>query len=43
MTLAVRYAVVDCIQHTLDKVKGQAQVKKLMNDPSFLNGRECPH
>ena len=42
-TLAKRYSVVDCIQHTMDKVKGQAQVNKLMNDPSSLHGRECPH
>ena len=43
ITLAMRHSVVDCVQHAADKVKGQAQVNKLMNDPSSIHGRECPH
>jgi len=39
----MRHSVVACIQSAIDKVKGQAQVNKLTNDPTSLYGRECPH
>jgi len=43
ITLPTRHSVVDCIQRAMDKVKGQAQMNKLTNDQSSLNGRECVH
>jgi hypothetical protein len=32
----MRHAVVDCTQHALNKVKGQAQVNTLTKDHEFL-------